>query len=607
MRIKWRFGVIAIQCVIAIVANYFIVGDFLVNETWFYAGLLAVIVNPQLLEPWYTRPVDVIVNTLIFWGFYASATVTETEIVWVSIGIYLGISSAFAIIATIGGANKNQGQRWMFAQPARILSKYASARFIYFSILLLSAFEIYNDSLDIFFRLLAVWLFIIFLGYLNWQRIWESFETDTYLCDVEGMVGPALINVSTNRLPAQGSSVLIQLKNDFVKGVIIKRIRRLADLWAQILIFDHNLSEKIISGDVIRIIEAESESINVVGTVEQGSTESRLKFISTKPLELGEVIGVKIQREKFVLYQISHVEVKEITTRGGAHFTALVTAVQLGIFNNDEKKLIKHRWIPSLGGAVIQDPDIQITESIDQDSSNYLLGNVVETNIPIYMDLDRVSEGHLAVLGMTKMGKSTLAEKLIKQLQNTRNVAILDQTGEYVSKKGFSECNSNTDYDNPGSYVIEPKPSVVPADKALSFFKFFMDKGVQEYKSGTPKPRTIVVEEAHQFIPEPAGLGFNTPGRDSSIQTGVLMMQIRKYNLATIIISQRTAVIAKSALSQCENFVVFRSVDQTGLDYIQNVAGFDFSDLVAQLNQGEALVFGPAISSDNPVVVNIHQ
>ena len=117
----------------------------------------------------------------------------------------------------------------------------------------------------------------------------------------------------------------------------------------------------------------------------------------------------------------------------------------------------------------------------------------------------------------------------------------------------------------------------------------------------------MIVDEAHQFIPEPAGLGFGGAGRESSIAIGLLMMQIRKYGLSIILISQRTAVVAKSALSQCENLIAFRSVDQTGLDYLEAVAGNDVRNLLPQLRQGEALVFGPAVSTDSPVGIQVAQ
>jgi hypothetical protein len=83
------------------------------------------------------------------------------------------------------------------------------------------------------------------------------------------------------------------------------------------------------------------------------------------------------------------------------------------------------------------------------------------------------------------------------------------------------------------------------------------------------------------------------------------MMQVRKYGISIILLSQRTAVVAKSALSQCENVIAFKSVDQTGLDYLEAMMGPEARALLPNLRQGQALVFGPAFSTDTPVVIEV--
>jgi DNA helicase HerA-like ATPase len=85
------------------------------------------------------------------------------------------------------------------------------------------------------------------------------------------------------------------------------------------------------------------------------------------------------------------------------------------------------------------------------------------------------------------------------------------------------------------------------------------------------------------------------------------MMQIRKYGITVILISQRTAVVAKSALSQCENLIAFKSVDQTGLEYLEAILGMDARKALPALRHGEALVFGPAVSADLPAVIAVAQ
>ncbi len=99
-------------------------------------------------------------------------------------------------------------------------------------------------------------------------------------------------------------------------------------------------------------------------------------------------------------------------------------------------------------------------------------------------------------------------------------------------------------------------------------------------------------------------MGFSAPGRDSAYKFGVLMMQVRKYGVTIILISQRTAVVGKSSLSQCENVIAFKSVT-TGLDHLEAVLGEGARLLLPSLDHGQALVFGPAISTDAPTALRI--
>lgn len=85
------------------------------------------------------------------------------------------------------------------------------------------------------------------------------------------------------------------------------------------------------------------------------------------------------------------------------------------------------------------------------------------------------------------------------------------------------------------------------------------------------------------------------------------MMQVRKFGVSVILISQRTAVVAKSALSQCENIIAFKSVDQTGLDYFESFGGKVARQLLPRIGVGHAVAMGPAISLRTPVAVEVSQ
>ena len=366
--------------------------------------------------------------------------------------------------------------------------------------------------------------------------------------------------------------------------------------------------DKLVSCPPVIIQVVEEGHSEFVGSVDVGSTDRKLKFVSTCRLEIGLVVGVSVHQDAGspILYQIVKAEIERSDVKGGSHLMVRVEAVQIGTYDPALHRLVRNRWVPAPGAAVIKLGSSSIPSS-DSPSlqGSILLGHVIGTKVPIFLDLHAACEGHLAILGMTKMGKTTLAVRLADALKALRFVAVLDQTGEYANKRHYPVVSGKTDYNQVGICVIEPETTDVPADKALKFFRFLLERATKEYKSSEPYRRTIIIDEAHQFIPEPAGIGFNAPGRESSISIGLLMMQIRKYGLSVFLISQRTAVVAKSALSQCENLIAFRSVDQTGLDYLEALAGLEIRLLLPQLKHGEAVVFGPAISSESPVAIKV--
>jgi DNA helicase HerA-like ATPase len=139
----------------------------------------------------------------------------------------------------------------------------------------------------------------------------------------------------------------------------------------------------------------------------------------------------------------------------------------------------------------------------------------------------------------------------------------------------------------------------------LDLLKWLVAKVAAEYRTGEPQKRVLILEEAYQFVPERAGVGFNAPGRNEAYECGLLMMQIREYGLRAILISQRTAVVAKSALLQCENVIAFKSADQTGLNYLEALMGNEVRAVLPRSKQEQAVVFGPAISLDSPAVIDV--
>jgi hypothetical protein len=63
--------------------------------------------------------------------------------------------------------------------------------------------------------------------------------------------------------------------------------------------------------------------------------------------------------------------------------------------------------------------------------------------------------------------------------------------------------------------------------------------------------------------------------------------------------------VSKSALSQCESYAVFRTLDETSLSYLETLAGPVVREVVPALGRFEMLCIGPAFNTDGPVVVSV--
>lgn len=608
MSIRWRLGALFFQIVLLGYGTWLTTGDVYSSSLWFLTGLLAVAVYPQLIEPFFPRAADILANTIICLVLFFIASKTFVRTGWNIFAIGLVISIILSLLAIFLGAGKEEGFFAHLGRVARIITKPLSARTLYSIVFWLALLDSYAGIQREVWILGCTWALIVIISRINWQNAWSTLEGAPTSAEIEGMIGPSRLIISSIFLPPLGTRISITCGNKNLEGILIGRIRRQNDVWGQLLMSSPEDCEEIRSKKNLElsVIDRETPESSLIGTVDVGSTEKILQFAPIKNLEIGKVVAVLMTSGEHVYYQITSAEISKITSKNDSHLIVRCIANQIGCFSQSTNRLAQHRWVPDPGVGV-EEPGI-ITDSISEIPENYFkLGTVIGTRIPVFIDLKEVCEGHLAILGMTKMGKTSLAIKIAQNLANDHSVTVLDQTGEYKNRRGLLSYQNEQDLDVPNLRVHEPpSEEISAADFGYNFLQnIVVPKAKQEYSQGEPFGRILLIDEAHQFVHEPTGLGFGAPGRDSAYKFGITMMQIRKYKISIVLVSQRTAVVAKSALSQCENIIAFRNVDQTGLDYLEAIVGTGIRKLLPQLKQGEALVFGPALSTDGAVALTI--
>jgi len=123
-------------------------------------------------------------------------------------------------------------------------------------------------------------------------------------------------------------------------------------------------------------------------------------------------------------------------------------------------------------------------------------------------------------------------------------------------------------------------------------------------KQGRVSPFVVVLEEAHNFVPE-------GQSREAAISRGILETMARegrKFYAALCLISQRPVNLSSTILSQCNTHIVLRITNPYDLDHIgKSSEGMsrDMLDSLTTLRVGEAVIVGEAVN--HPVLVRVRE
>jgi len=115
------------------------------------------------------------------------------------------------------------------------------------------------------------------------------------------------------------------------------------------------------------------------------------------------------------------------------------------------------------------------------------------------------------------------------------------------------------------------------------------------------EPGMIVIEEAHNFIPE--------RGFDRAVSTGILRTiasEGRKFGLGLMVISQRPARVDKNVISQCNTQIILRVTNPNDINAIRNgVEGItaEMVEEIKRLPPGNAMIVSPEL--ERPVIVRV--
>lgn len=115
----------------------------------------------------------------------------------------------------------------------------------------------------------------------------------------------------------------------------------------------------------------------------------------------------------------------------------------------------------------------------------------------------------------------------------------------------------------------------------------------------------VVLEEAHTIIPEGNYAGFDAETQWVVGRIGQIALQGRKYGVGLLVISQRTALVSKTVLSQCNTFFTYSLVDKTSLDFLSSVYSSGHVAAIPNLKFLEFVAYGKAVRSERPLIAKL--
>ncbi len=406
---------------------------------------------------------------------------------------------------------------------------------------------------------------------------------------------------------------------------------------------------------IMRQLSGCAEGAELIGFVVEGSSISEIKFEVSPDAHLEEgLLTFCRQGGEVIYYQILDAHTAEETFEQNPSGKHVVIAAQLGCLDS-ERGFVKYGWLPAMNCPVFAAKQPVKFDMPAPEPDEFVIGKVPGSDISVRAGFFDLLEYHTAILGVTGTGKTELAFDIIGQaLSLGAKVFCVDFTNEYKARLGDKKPQT-LGLDQKQAEELDEKLFAVEtgefgAKKEKEALKKFVNeirdpvgKNVEQFlsspgaslgvfelpeitntkatlratelylssimdwarKNRRARKILVVLEEAHTIIPETAGSGFDYDTQWIVGKISQIALQGRKYGVGLLIVSQRTALVSKSILSQCNTCIAFSLVDKTSLDYLSNVYSSAHILSIPNLRFLEAIAYGKAIRSERPLLVKL--
>ena|GEM_PF-1454648 len=359
----------------------------------------------------------------------------------------------------------------------------------------------------------------------------------------------------------------------------------------------------------------------IVGLLDKGSMIGLLKVevLNHVELETGVLVEAKVG-DTNVIYQVTNATIwAESIIEGNKVDYKLAEAQQLGVWDSKNLSFNSYGWLPEENSLIFKTLTEPITHA-KPEKMVHIVGKIPKSSFPVCIDLQKLVVLHTAILGTTGSGKTYLALELIEELIK-RNVKVIcvDRAGEY-RRRLRDEALDNI-------FEIETTDQVtnfLQSDKLLGLYEFAAcqtdvdvansvatimetvsrwcedNHGVLDFNEAK---LCVVLEEAHNLIPEYMFTTKDTSDIVNRVSRDIF--QCRKLGIGVVLVTQRTANVSKSILTQCNTIFSFSVYDNTSLDLLANYMGSHFTTVFSNLKKRQIVLVGSASLIDRPVILEL--
>ncbi len=412
-------------------------------------------------------------------------------------------------------------------------------------------------------------------------------------------------------------------------------------------------------GDVVSDALGVEAGTPLLGFVVENSTIGAIRFEAWDPTVCREgMLVFAVIGGQRVLYQITDGVTQEESLEDGRHGFQVATAAQIGI-SDDRNGFVKFPWLPPMNAPVFAALREDFTDESPAATSEYTYGFLSNSSIPLVGDFINAIDHHTAILGVTGSGKTELAFDMIRHaISHGVRVVCIDLTARYAARlSDLSPQNLSLTpqvSEKLGELMFDAETGAYGAGNEKKALKAFNEplrndvrKSMNDFMSTArgasllglitleeisntkatlaitemylscllecarqrvaARERVLVVlEEAHTIVPEPGTMGLGDyDSRGMVAKIAQIALQGRKYGVGLLVLSQRTATVSKSILTQCNTTISFACIDDTSLGFLKNVFGAEYTALLPNLRSLQAVAYGKGVRSERPILFDI--